>query len=224
MPPSTRPRDRRGKRRLGSHLRVTPRFWPAGRKPRATRPRRHGSDRVSIARADTLERNARTRLRCHAEFPRGVLRPRGRTRRREATTGLPTSASAAARGSRERRRPPADTTRRSAPAGPPPEIRASPVRRHDCPAVQLRCGRSARLPRSRMPCRRGALAYPCRGWSSADPVAGMGLNAQLLPAFPPSELAGVGTERSPGAVSACATPDAHLAPWPLGPRNLTMAL
>lgn len=223
MPPSTRPRERRAKCRLGSHLRVTPRFWPAGREPRATRPRVHGSDRVSIARADTFERSARTRLRCHAEFLRGVLRLRGRARRREAT-GLPTKACAAARGSRERRRRPVDTTPRSAPAGPPLEIRASPVRRHDCPAVQLRCGTSARLPRARTPGRGGALTYPCFGWSSAGPVAGMGLNAQLPPAVPPSELASVGTERSPGAVSACATSAAHMAPWSLGPGNVRMAL
>ena len=52
----------------------------------------------------------------------------------------------------------------------------------------------------------------------------MGLNAQLPLAVPPSELAGVGTERSPGAVSACATPDAHMAPWSLAPGNLRMAL
>jgi hypothetical protein len=52
----------------------------------------------------------------------------------------------------------------------------------------------------------------------------MGLNAQLLPAVPPFELAAVDTEIRPGAVNASATPDAHMDPWPLAPRNLRMAL
>ena len=134
--------------------------------------------------------------------------------------GLPTNASAAARGSRERRRPPADTTRRSAPAGPPPEIRASPVRRHDCPAVQLRCGTSARLPRARTPVHGGALAYPCCGWSSAGPVAGMGLNAQLPLAVPPSELVGIGTERSPGRGGCVRDPGCTYGPMVPRPRQL----
>ena len=75
-----------------------------------------------------------------------------------------------------------------------------------------------------MPCRGGALEYPYRGWSSAGPDAGMGLNAQLLPAVPPFELAAVDTEIRPGAVSVSATPDAHMAPWSLAPGNLRMAL
>ena len=47
----------------------------------------------------------------------------------------------------------------------------------------------------------------------------MGLNAQLLPAVPPFELAAVDTETRPGAVSASATPDAHMAPWPSPPAT-----
>jgi hypothetical protein len=43
------------------------------------------------------------------------------------------------------------------------------------------------------------------------------------PALSPSEGCGGGTERSPAAVSACATPDAHIAPWPLAPGNMRMA-
>jgi hypothetical protein len=48
-----------------------------------------------------------------------------------------------------------------------------------------------------MPCRGGALAYPCCGWSLAGPVAGMGLNAQLPPAVPPSGLGGVVPDHRP---------------------------
>ena len=113
---------------------------------------------------------------------------------------------------------PADTTRRSAPAGPPPEIRASPVRRHDCPAVQLRCGSSARLPRARTPVHGGALAYPCCGWSSAGPVAGMGLNANCPGR--PSELVGIGTERSPGRGECVRDPGCAYGPMVPRPQQL----
>ena len=59
------------------------------------------------------------------------------------------------------------------------------------------------------------------------PGRGMGLNAQLPLAVPPSELVGIGVTAlsdPPAAVSACVTPDAHMAPWSLAPSNLRMAL
>jgi hypothetical protein len=53
------------------------------------------------------------------------------------------------------------------------------MRRRDCPAAQQRCGRSARLPRARTPCRGGDLACSCGRWSSPGPLAAMGPNAQM---------------------------------------------
>ena len=90
MPPSTRPRDRRAERRLGSHLRVYAALL-AGRSETSSHATSAPRLRSSlIARAGTLERSARRRLRRVQGSDQANLLLRGRARRREAKTGLPT--------------------------------------------------------------------------------------------------------------------------------------